>query len=81
MWGKLNKSLDKPIKLIRRESADTQYGYLNGYVNVTCEAQAEPQARFTWYRFGKELHPKKNQIINGKHVSVLQVTLSIVYLF
>lgn len=58
---------------MRRESADIQYGYLKGNVNVTCEAVAEPPAHFQWYRNGKQVHPKHHQIISGEHMSVLQV--------
>lgn len=74
---KLNKillySTDKPILPERRESADIQYGYMKGYVNLTCEAEAQPPATFKWYRKNKHLHPRNHQIVNGEHVSILQV--------
>lgn len=41
--------LDKPIPPVRRESADIQYGYIKGFVNLTCEAEAQPPATFKWY--------------------------------
>lgn len=62
---------------IRYESSDTQYGYEKGYVNVTCEALAEPPATFQWYRNNKHLHPRHHQIINSEHVSRLQVKMRI----
>lgn len=64
---------DKPVRPIRRESADIQYGYIKGIVNVTCEAQAEPPAKFRWYRHNKQLNPEHHQIIIGEHMSMLQV--------
>lgn len=64
---------DKPIAPERRESADVQYGYIKGFVNLTCEAEAQPPAMFKWYRRNKHLHPRHHQIINNEHISVLQV--------
>lgn len=64
---------DKPVAPIHRESADIQYGYIKGYVNVTCEAEAEPPATFRWYRNNKHLHSRHHQIITGEHISILQV--------
>lgn len=53
---------------------DVAFGYMNGYVNLTCIAEAEPNANFTWYRSGnKVLSPKQNKIFNGEHISMLQV--------
>lgn len=49
------------------------YGYLRGIVNITCEAEAEPPAKFTWYRDDKELSPKHHFIHTQGHESVLQV--------
>lgn len=62
---------------VRREAIDVQYGYLKGYVNVTCEAEAEPPAIFSWYRNNKRLNSKHHQIINSEHISILQVNFGI----
>lgn len=56
---------------MHRESADIQYGYVKGYVNVTCAALAQPPATFKWFRNNKPI--KDHQIVNGEHVSYLQV--------
>ena len=70
------RSTDKPMKTEHRESADIQYGYMKGYVNVTCKALADPPATFQWFRNDK---PIKNHLIvnhqtlNGEHVSYLPV--------
>lgn len=69
---------DKPVAPIRREAADIQYGYLKGFVNITCEAEAEPPATFRWYRNNKHLHSRHHQFINGEHISILHVMLVIV---
>lgn len=69
-------STDKPIhanQYIRRESADMQFGYVKGHVNVTCEALAEPPATFQWFRNNKPI--KQQQFINGEHVSFLPVNI------
>lgn len=60
---------------MRRESADIQYGYVKGFVNLTCEAEAQPSATFKWYRKNKHLHPRNHQIVNGEHISILQVNI------
>lgn len=59
------------MKTVHRESADIQYGYVRGYVNVTCEALADPPATFQWFRNNKPI--KNHLIVNGEHVSYLQV--------
>lgn len=64
---------DKPISQGRRESVDVQYSYLKGNVNISCEAEAEPPATFTWYRDKKRLKPQEHQISTSNHESVLQV--------
>lgn len=56
-----------------RQSADIQYGYIKGFVNLTCEAEAAPPATFKWYRKNKHLHPRHHHIVNGEHISILQV--------
>lgn len=62
---------------VRRESADVQYGYLKGFVNVTCEAEAEPPATFMWHRNNEHLNSRHHQIINSEHISILQVSISL----
>lgn len=44
-----------------------------GVVNLTCEAEAEPAADFTWYRHNKKLNPKVHLIHSEGHESILQV--------
>lgn len=66
--------LDKPIGVQKKGHPDVAFGYKNGYVNLTCIAEAEPNANFTWYRSGnKVLSPKQNNIFYGEHISMLQV--------
>ncbi len=72
--------IDKPIPPPRKASADVQFGYLYGTVNLTCEAEAEPAADFTWYRQNKKLNPKVHLIHSEGHESILQVG-SICFLF
>lgn len=50
-----------------------QYGYFKGLANITCEAEAEPAATFTWYRNNQPLDSKVYQVHNSLHKSVLQV--------
>lgn len=64
---------DKPIAPPRKASADIAFGYVHGMVNLTCEAEAEPAANFTWYRHGKKLSHKVHLIHSEGHVSYLQV--------
>lgn len=66
---------DKPQLPPRRASANIMYGYVRGTVNITCEAEAEPPATFTWYRDDKELSPKHHFIHTQGHESILQVSL------
>lgn len=66
-------STDKPQLPPRRASANIMYGYVRGIVNVTCEAEAEPPATFTWYRDDKKLSPKQHFIHTQGHESILQV--------
>lgn len=65
---------DKPIAPPRKASADIQFGYIKGTVNLTCEAEAEPAANFTWYRNNKKLSPKVHLMQTEGHFSVLQVS-------
>lgn len=65
--------LDKPIPSTIKASANIQYGYLYGVVNLTCEAEAEPAADFTWYRHKKLLNPKVHLIHSEGHESIMQV--------
>lgn len=72
--------LDKPVhKKPVHAKVDQAYGYLGGEVNLTCEAVAEPAANFTWYR----QHRKSvaGRIIQEPHWSILQVLLTLVYIF
>lgn len=71
----LNCCTDKPITPPRKASANVQFGYLYGIVNLTCEAEAEPAADFTWYRNNKKLSPKVHLIHSEGHESILQVRL------
>lgn len=51
-------------------------------MNITCEAEAEPPATFRWYRNNKHLHSSRHhKIIDGEHISILQVMLVIVLEF
>lgn len=54
---------------------------MNGVVNLTCEAEAEPQATFTWSRDGKKMSPKNHAIYTGNHTSMLQLSISDVSAF
>lgn len=51
------------------------YGYVGGAVNLTCEAEAEPPATFTWSSNNKKFSHKNHIIYNGQHVSMLQVLI------
>ncbi|KAJ6649771.1 Limbic system-associated membrane protein, partial [Pseudolycoriella hygida] len=66
----------KPIPPPRKASADVQFGYLYGVVNLTCEAEAEPAADFTWYRHNKKLNPKVHLIHSQGHESILQILVN-----
>ena len=69
---------DKPQSL--QERRETTYGYVQGNVNLTCEAKAEPAAFFTWLKNGEKQHPSENvRIFNEPHKSVLQVIYEWVY--
>lgn len=57
----------------KKSKVEQTFGYKNGYVNLTCIAQAEPMANFTWYKGNKMLNGKNHKIFNGEHVSLLQV--------
>lgn len=65
--------------MFKKEMAiDVQYGYLKGLANVTCEAEAEPPATFTWYRENRLLDPRIYPVHNELHTSVLQVSASLI---
>lgn len=66
-----NYIADKPIPVKR--SVEITYAYINGVLNLTCEAIAEPQANFTWYRAGKRMTSKTHTFYSASHVSYLQV--------
>ena len=60
---------------------DRAYGYVQGEVNLTCEAVAEPAATFTWTKDGEIKGPSEGvHIYNEQHKSVLQVHLGIIFL-
>ncbi|KAG4072544.1 hypothetical protein HA402_004633 [Bradysia odoriphaga] len=65
-----------PIRPPQKASADVQFGYLYGIVNLTCEAEAEPAAEFTWYRHNKKLNPKVHLIHSEGHESILQILVN-----
>ncbi|XP_023031255.1 neural cell adhesion molecule 2 [Drosophila willistoni] len=39
-----------------KQFVSMQYAYINGTATISCEAQAEPPATFTWHRKQKHLH-------------------------
>ncbi|XP_055683209.1 neural cell adhesion molecule 1-A-like [Lutzomyia longipalpis] len=53
-----------------------QYVYANGTVNLTCEAEAEPPANFSWFRHGKKINPRQQTIHTAKDISQLEITLT-----
>ncbi|CAO1325840.1 unnamed protein product, partial [Diamesa serratosioi] len=55
---------------MKRIEQEIRFGYIKGYVNLTCEADAEPPAEFIWYRDGKKVF---HNVHNGPHISILQV--------
>lgn len=63
-------SIDKPY--MKRIEQEIRFGYIKGYVNLTCEADAEPPAEFIWYRDGKKVF---HNVHNGPHISILQVSI------
>lgn len=64
---------DKPRRLLK--SYDFYYGYIKSFVNLTCEAIAEPSAEFTWKRDDAKmpLISHRHQIFTTENQSVLQV--------
>ena len=68
-------SIDKPH--MKRIEQEIRFGYIKGYVNLTCEADAEPPAEFIWYRDGKKVF---HNVHNGPHISILQVSILISFL-
>lgn len=67
--------LDKPQWRSPTVGSVMAYGFIGGETNLTCDAVAEPEANYTWYRNGKEIrHQKLNvtEILVGDK-SVLQV--------
>lgn len=63
---------DKPISY-KKSNEEIAFGYKNGYVNLTCIAEAEPKADFKWFKGEKELNKKNHKIFNDEHVSFLQL--------
>lgn len=64
---------DRPVAPPHKASAVITFGYIRGVVNLTCEAEAEPAANFTWSRDNKKLSNKVHLIHTVGHVSKLQV--------
>lgn len=64
---------DKPRRLMK--SYDFYYGYIKSFVNLTCEAIAEPSAEFTWKRDDAKMSliSHRHQIFTTENQSVLQV--------
>lgn len=54
-------------------------GYWGGTANLTCMADAVPEANFTWTRNNKTIDPEL-KIINDPNKSVLQVIYFIIKL-
>ncbi|KAG7176419.1 Neural cell adhesion molecule 1-like 2, partial [Homarus americanus] len=53
------------------------YSYVTGEVNLTCEAEAEPHANFTWIKEGEVITPSDSvQIFDDDHKSILQLTVT-----
>ncbi|GAB0095936.1 Neural cell adhesion [Sergentomyia squamirostris] len=63
----------KPILLSQE---NVQYIYMNGTANLTCEAEAEPLANFSWFRHGKKINPRQQTIHRGRGISQLEITLT-----
>lgn len=57
---------------MHRESSEIQYGYINGHVNITCQADDEPAA-FSWYHNNEHLDAQHHQIVYADRISILQV--------
>ncbi|XP_059613133.1 neural cell adhesion molecule 1-like [Phlebotomus argentipes] len=67
----------KPILLSKE---NIQYIYKNGTMNLTCEAEAEPPANFTWFRHGEnkmvKIDPAQQTIHVALGISQLEITLT-----
>ena len=68
---------DKPFS--RKKTVETAFAYQSGYVNLSCEVEAQPPAQFIWYRHGKKISAKDFPIFNDTHVSFLNVYFSFLY--
>lgn len=68
--------LDGPERLW--QSAADQYAYINGTVKLTCKADAEPQAEFTWLRQNVKIpiNSEKYQITTDINESTLQFIIA-----
>lgn len=64
---------DRPVPPPHKASAEITFGYIHGIVNLTCEAEAEPAATFSWFRHNKKISPKVHLINSEGHFSTLQV--------
>ncbi|CAH0561442.1 unnamed protein product [Brassicogethes aeneus] len=64
----------KPVLVPHYATDKIVYGYINGYVNLTCEVYAEPAPRFQWYLvIRKEKKKISGEISASTHASVLQL--------
>ncbi|XP_063706818.1 neural cell adhesion molecule 2-like [Culicoides brevitarsis] len=70
----------KPICIQVEDKDNVKFGYLNGYVNLTCICTAKPRSIFSWYNnFGTRMDNQfqlNTQIFNDDHISVLQVFIN-----
>lgn len=64
---------DKPVWKNTTERPESSFGYVNGIVNLTCIAEAEPPANFTWYQHGKKLF---HTTFVEQHTSILQLIIN-----
>ncbi|KAK9870907.1 hypothetical protein WA026_009867 [Henosepilachna vigintioctopunctata] len=69
-----NKILDPPAFLNSQIKDDRVFGYLNGYVNLTCQVEAEPKARFEWLSTPTKVR-KTGNVTEYPNQSILQLRL------
>lgn len=52
------------------------YGYIGGKTNITCEVDANPKAKFEWFRHGRQIFGDRNntQILEEGNKSVYRLT-------
>lgn len=70
---------DKPFSH-KKSNNETAYGYINGQVNLTCSAEAEPNAEFKWFvNKTQVIDPSDNpkyQIFYDEHASYLEIQVN-----